>query len=254
MLLSVDMGNTNIKLALWENDQQISFTRFDTHHSLFFEELERFFGDQGINQVDDIIVSCVVPSIKGEFFSVLSEYCPHPIIEVDHNFDLGIKVDVPNPARVGHDLISMAAYAYHLSGRSTLICSFGTASVFCYVDHDGNYKYAVIAPGFSSAANALWEKADQLPRIRLHKPESVLADNTADSMNVGIVEGYIGLCRHLVQKIKEELDEEDLPVYVTGGQGRMLAEEIPGVVLYEPDFVTQALHYLYQRRKHLEWN
>jgi len=247
MHLTVDMGNTNIKLAFYENDERIAYTRFDTRESDYEEVLKRFFVSRKVDKVDDIIVSCVTPSIKEMFFSCLSEYCDNEIIEVNYLYDLGIKINTPTPEKVGNDLLVMSSYAYHLYQKACLCLSFGTATVFCYTDKDGNYSYAAIAPGFQAAANSLWEKADQLPRINLAKKDNILANTTLDAMNVGIVDGYIGLCSHIIDEFKKELGE-DMAVIATGGQGKIIVPYL-NVDKYETDFVSSGLNYLYTRCK-----
>ena len=249
MLLAIDMGNTNIKLGLYDNDKQIDFTRFKTRQHDYYDLIRLFLKANNLDYVEDAIISCVTPSIIIKFKEDLKTFIKNEIIEVNYHTDLGINIISETPEIIGNDLLVMSSYAYHLTHKASIVVSFGTATVFVYTDLSGNYRYAMIAPGFEAAYKTLFKDAENLNDTPLSYPKTVLATNTFDALNAGIVEGYVGLTNHLISKMKEELNNDDIAIIICGGNAEILTKGIEDITTYKADFVTEGLSYIYLRNK-----
>jgi len=249
MIATIDVGNTNIKIGLYNGVERVAFTRFLTVQEDYSELVDNFMNANQVRKVDDIMLSCVVPKIQKSICKAFAKYCDNQPISVNWKDDLGIGLEVPAPETIGADILVMCAYAYHCFEKELIVVSFGTATVICHVNEKGNFAHCILSPGYEAFSKLLSSNTAQLPDISYSVPETVLVNNTVDAINVGVVEGYVGLCDHLLKKMKSEIGNDEIPVIAIGGVGGLFVEEISSVVKYVPDFVSDGLAYLYTRRK-----
>lgn len=249
MLLTVDLGNTSCKLSIFDNDNQISFYCADGIKGNYKGLLLQFIYKSNLREdaIDKAILSCVVPGVYDEIYEDLEEIVGKGnVIDITPKDYYGISLDIPNPNEVGDDLLVMSSYAYNLYHRELLVVSIGTCTVINHITENGEFKHCIIAPGFSKIAETLWKNAAQLPEFDLNYKGTFLANNTLDAMNVGIYEGYIGMIRHLILGMANEIGK-DVHIIGCGGLGKKVVDYIPEIEEYDPDFVTKGLHYIYKR-------
>jgi len=249
MLLTIDLGNTSLKLGLFDKDEQISFLCIDGIKDDYRSAFLSFIYKSNLREdsIKKAIFSCVVPSAYNQARLALESIVgADNVIDISTEKNYGITLDLPNPHDLGDDLFVMCAYAYNLYHRELLVISMGTATVINHVSKDGRYKHCIIAPGFSKIAETLWKNAAQLPEFELKHTDTYLANNTIDAMNIGIYKGYIGMLSSLIDGIQNEI-KEDLYIVACGGLGKMVAPYINRFDEYDSDFVTKGLNYLYQR-------
>lgn len=250
MLLTVDLGNTSVKLGIFENDNQIAFSCFDGIYDDYRGLMLSFIFKSGLREddIDAAILSCVVPRVYDDAYNALASIVGEDnILDINPNKDYGIKLAVPNPQEVGDDIIVMCAYAYSLYHRELLVVSMGTCSVICHVTKDGEFKHCIIAPGFTKMSETLWKNAAQLPEFELTHSNTYLANNTVDAMNIGIYNGYLGMMSSLINGIRNEIGDEEPYIIGCGGLGKMVAPYLPELHEYDPDFVTRGLNFIYER-------
>ena len=246
MLLTIDLGNTCIKLGLFEDEKEVSFALEDTKQKDYKRLLKSFLKNNktDVKDVEDVIISSVVPVVKKKLLKAIEEIFNKKAIEIDVTKNYGITVDIDNPLEIGEDLLVMCAYGYNLYKRDLIVCSLGTCSVFCSVFNPGSLRYAIIAPGFKKMAESLYTGAAQLSQFEMEKRDSLLASNTKDAMNVGFFSGYLGLVDYFVSGLKKELNK-DMFVIGCGGDVR-LVEPYTDIFDYsDTDFVTKGLNYIY---------
>lgn len=248
MLLTVDLGNTSIKLGIFKEGKQVAFTCFDGLYDNYRSLMLSFIFKSNFREddIDTAILSCVVPSVYDTVYDALESIVGNNIIDINPNKDYGIKLAVPNPQEVGDDIIVMCAYAYNLYHRELLVVSMGTCSVICHITKDGEFKHCIIAPGFTKMSETLWRNAAQLPEFQLTHKDTFLADNTIDAMNIGIYNGYIGMMSHLINGISNEINEKPY-IIGCGGLGKMAVPYMKDLDEYDPDFVTRGLNFIYER-------
>ena len=248
MLLTVDLGNTSIKLGVFDNNKQVAFSCFDGIYDNYRSLILSFIFKSNLRE-DDIthaILSCVVPSVYDTIYDVLQSIVGDNITDINPNKNYGIKLDVPNPMEVGDDIIVMCAYAYNLYHRELLVVSMGTCSVICHIDRFGAFKHCIIAPGFTKMSETLWKNAAQLPEFELTHKDTYLANTTIGAMNIGIYNGYIGMMSSLINGIKKEIGDDPY-IIGCGGLGKMAVPYMKELNEYDPDFVTKGLNFIFER-------
>lgn len=254
MLVAVDIGNTNITLAVFDGEEIKGSYRLTTKMTRTSDEygfmLLSFLNASGIDiyQIEDVIVSTVVPKIMHSFNNAIYKYLKKTPILVGPGTKTGISVKTENPSSVGADRIVDLAGAYYLYHGACLVIDFGTATTFDYVNAKGEFLYGVTAPGLEITSQALSNMAAQLPEIAIKKPESILARNTIQSMQAGVVYGYVGLSEYIIKQMKREIGEE-MQVIATGGLGRLISKETEEIDIYDADLTFKGLKLIYERTK-----
>ena len=142
-----------------------------------------------------------------------------------------------------------AVAGYELYGGPVIVIDFGTATTYDYVDENGAFLGGVTAPGIRISAKALWEDAAKLPEIEIKKPENVLGKDTISSMQSGLVYGQIGQTEYIIKRAKEEMGRPDAKVVVTGGLGRIIANETSYVDVYDPNLTLKGIFLVYKKNR-----
>ena len=256
MLLTVDIGNTNITMALIDEDCRIAGTfrittkakRTSDEYGMHIMEFCRM-SKVALEEIKDVIISSVVPKVMHAFNNSIRKYIHKEPIIVGPGIRTGISIKTDFPKEVGADKIVDAAAVYHLYGGNAIVVDFGTATTFDYINEKGEFLYNVIMPGLEISAQALWQQAAKLPEIEIAKPASVLGKNTESSMRAGVVYGYIGGTEYIINKMKEEIGRDDIKVYATGGLGRVIYNETPLIDLYDPDLAYKGMKIIYDKNK-----
>lgn len=255
MLLVVDVGNTNITLGIFNKDKLIAHFRLNT-------KIQRTSDEFGIaisnmlelkelktKDIHDVIIASVVPELMYSFTSGIIKYFNITPIIVGAGTKTGIKVATANPKAVGADRIVDAVGAYEQYGGPVLVIDFGTATTYDYVTEDGSFVAGVITPGIRLSANAMAMGTARLPEIEIKKPETILAKDTVTGMQAGVVYGYIGQTIYIIKKFKEELGIKDLKVVATGGLGKIIADEVKDIQIYDVNLTLNGLRLIYNNLK-----
>lgn len=252
MLLVADIGNTNITIGVYNDDDLVGRFRMTTKTPRTSDEYGIFILSwlslRGLSADDihDIIITSVVPNIMHSFTNGTKKYLNKEPIIVGPGIKTGISVRTEAPKEVGADRIVDLAAAYYLYGGPALVIDFGTATTFDLVSEDAVFEYGLTAPGIKISADALWERAAKLPKIQIIKPNSILARNTISSMQAGLVYGYIGQVEYIVKRMKQEVGY-DFKVIATGGLGRIIADETESIDFYDPELTFKGLKIIYER-------
>lgn len=206
MLVVIDVGNTNITLGVYDQDELIANFRLTTKLQRTSDEfgitLFSFFQTKNIDPkgVEDVLISSVVPKIMHSLTNAIRKYFNIEPIIVGPGIKTGISVKTENPREVGADRIVDIAAAYHIYGGPALVIDFGTATTYDYVNENGEFEFGVTSPGIEISAQALWTQAAKLPEIEIKKPATIMCRNTITSMQGGLVYGYIGQTEYIIKK------------------------------------------------------
>lgn len=228
MLLAIDIGNSNVTVGFYQEQDWKYIWRFPTRTDL---EAAMFYHVQLTNQlieanlpadqVTHIILSSVVPDLTATFEELtLHLFNKAPLTlrpELYHRLQL--KIDRPD--EIGTDLLANAAAAYYLYQKDCVVVDFGTALTFTTVTAKGDILGVSIAPGLKTAIRSLFQKTAQLPEVPLQFPGSVIGKNTVHAIQSGILVGYVGLVRHMLQSIRAELGPQYIAI-ATGGLSSIL--------------------------------
>jgi len=257
MLFCIDIGNTNIKLGLFQGDDMQNHWRISTDQSKLADEyavlLTQLFEIEKINfkGVTAVAISSVVPPLTLIFVELCQRYFNLTPLMYEPNMNIGMRINTDYPAEVGPDLVMNALAAFQIYQSSVIIIGFGTATSFVAVSEFGDLEGVAIAPGILTSANSLFRSASALPQVALSHPKVAIGKNTMDSMRSGIVFGFVGLVEKLIRKMKEEMGS-DAHVIATGGLASLIAPETNLIERVEPNLALIGLKRLYEiniRRK-----
>ena len=254
MLVVVDIGNTNITLGLFDGDNIIGNYRLttklqrtsDEYGFMILSFLEAYHVK--VEDIQDVIISSVVPKIIYSFTNSIKKYFNKEPIIIGPGIKTGISIKIDNPKALGADRLVDAAGAYYIYSCACLVIDFGTATTFDIVTDKGEFIGGATAPGLGISIEALSAQAAKLPEIEIKKPNKIIARNTVDSMQAGIVYGYIGLTEKIITEIKKEYGQ-DLKVISTGGLGRMIYNETNLIDHFDPDLTFKGLKIIYDLQK-----
>lgn len=251
MLLAIDIGNTNINLAVFNGEEFIAKWRVATVDNRTADEYaaiitQLMFNDK-IAKTDfcDIIISSVVPQVMMHINKMCRILFDKDPLIIGEDIIPEIEVDLDNPKEVGSDRVVNAISALKKYNAPIIIIDFGTATTFDVIDEKGSYVGGVISPGINLSLNALQAFAAKLPSMSVvEKPEKVLGKNTKDAMRSGIYWGYVGLIEGTLNRLQEELGYKT-KVIATGGLAPLFAESVPAIEDIESDLTILGLKEIY---------
>ncbi len=198
--------------------------------------------------VSGVIISSVVPSLSLSLGKFCEKYLGRSPYWVDASSVPDMPLLVDDPRSVGADRIVNAVAAYHKYRSSLIVIDFGTATTVDCISENGAYLGGTISPGLKISSEALFQKTSQLPRIeRFTLPATVIAKNTINSMNAGIIYGYAGLVDGIVRRLKKELDSNP-KVIATGGLAPLIADVAETIDRVEPNLTLEGLWIIYEKR------
>jgi type III pantothenate kinase len=164
----------------------------------------------------------------------------------DPNLDLGLKINVDRPGAVGADRLVNAVAAHAAYKGALIVVDFGTATTFDVVSETGDYEGGVIAPGANLSAEALHQAAALLPRVAIHRTQTVIGKDTVPAMQSGLFWGYLGLIENIVARIKEEYGKP-MTVIATGGLANLFHSQTPAIQHLDTDLTIRGLALIHAR-------
>ncbi|MBF0236344.1 MAG: type III pantothenate kinase [SAR324 cluster bacterium] len=254
MLLAFDIGNTKISTAVFQDSSIIHRGKFPSRRSGtaidYQQQIAEFLLSSKISlsTIEDVIFSSVVPELSVAFHKMAQNLIGKKAIQVSPALNLGIRLDVDFPEKVGQDRIATAVAAYEMFHACVIVLDMGTATTIDLVSQDGIFQGGIICPGMGILSNVLTKNTSQLFQVPLEPPVHVIGKNTEDCLKSGIFFGYIGMIRSLIQQIITTLDES--PVLVaTGGIAAILKTHIPEIPHWIDDLLLTGLLNIYQKNR-----
>lgn len=254
LLLTMDIGNSNLVFGLWEEEALIGDWRIRTRRDLTADELGLAIGgmitQSGIRWADisSLIISSVVPPMRPALERFAARYLGFEPLFVEPNQTF-MPVKYDQPRDVGADRVVGAIAAYNRFKTSLIVVDFGTATTFDCISAQGEFLGGAIAPGLRLSAEALFQKASRLPKIEMfQRPARVVATNTIDSMNSGLIFGYAGMVDGLVRRAKLEMGGRP-KVVATGGLASLIAAESEQIEEVLPELALEGLRLIHHWRQ-----
>ena len=272
MLLALDVGNTNMKLALYRLDVEPSpaigpefadwrqrpdiaaHWRLTTHRAQTVDEYGALFinllqmNSLSAADVTHIVVSSVVPPVDSTLRSVCELYFHHTPLFVEPGIKTGMPVLVDNPTELGADRLADAIAAFEKYGGPCIVVNFGTATKFEVISERGEYLGGAIAPGLGISAEALFSRAAKLGRIDIKRPPKVVGTNTVGHLQTGLYYGYIGLVDGILERIFAELGVRPR-VIATGVQAHLVTPDSHCLSEIDDMLTLDGLRILFERNR-----
>ena len=254
MIICIDIGNTNIKYAVYEKDELLVSFRVSTD----FKRTSDEYGEQIIGMLDikgikakDItggIVSSVVPSLDYTIDKMCEIYFAFKPLHIAPGLKSGLNIRCDNAREVGADRIvnCVSALVQYGEKKPMIVIDFGTATTFNIINENEEFIGGVIAPGIKGSLDSLVNGTAKLPRVEIEAPKSIIAKNTVTNMQAGIVFGFAGLVEYIVKRIKKELKTSDVKTIATGGFSNVISKEIECIDVVDKLLTLKGLKYLYE--------
>ena len=250
MLLTIDVGNTNITLGLYEMEELGPRWRIATNHERMPDEYGLQFAamfnhaEIDISELTGICMASVVPPLTGKVVEACRTYLRQDPLVVDTGVKTGVRVLYEDPKAVGADRIVDAAAVQQLYGGPACVVDFGTGTTFDAITAEGEYLGGAIAPGIGIAAEALFSRAAKLMRVDLQRPPAAIGRNTTHALQSGLLFGYVGLVEGMIDRFREELGEE-MKVIATGGLAEVVARETKVLQIIAPWLTLDGLRIIW---------
>lgn len=249
MILSIDIGNTNIVFGVSDQNNWLKIWRIQTDWAKTADEYEVIFGSLFTgskickSEISQTILSSVVPSLIRPFNEMLTHLLKHAPTLVEPSIYNKLPIEILNPYEIGTDLVADATAAFIRYGGPCMVIDFGTALTFTTISKDARILGVAIAPGLHTALKSLTGNTAQLRDVQLVEPPSVLGENTIHAIQSGLVFGFAGLVDSIVSRTEEELGE-NLTVIATGGLSSVLKNVSSRIQLIDENLTLDGLKYM----------
>lgn len=255
VILTIDVGNTNTALGIFEKSSLVKDWYISTDKNKTPDEYRILinslfaYEDLDINELTAIAISSVVPPIVTSLRIAFQKFLDIEPLIVGPGIKTGINIKMDNPREVGADRIVNAVAAHSkFGGQALIIVDFGTATIFDAISAEGDYLGGAIAPGVGISTEALFHNAAMLPRVELVKPKTVIGKSTVTSLQSGIIYGFIGLIEGMIKRFQREIGEENY-VIGTGDLAKLIAEETEMIDKTEQYLSLEGLLYIAKLNK-----
>jgi len=252
MLLTIDVGNTNTVLGVFEGAALRAHWRLTTRREQTADEygilVRSLFAGSGLDPagVEAVALASVVPPLTPVLVQLAREHFGRDPLVVGPGVKTGMPILYEPPGDVGADRIVNGVAAFAAYGGPVIVVDFGTATTLDVVTRKGEYAGGVICPGIGISADALFQRAARLPRVDVRHPGRVVGRSTVGSIQAGLYFGYAAMCEGLIARIRAELGEP-ARVVATGGLAPTLAAEIPSIEALDPVLTLTGLRLIFER-------
>jgi type III pantothenate kinase len=255
MLLTIDIGNTNITFGVFNDSEALEYHwRIKTDRERLADEygimMLGLMRHEGLNfdQIRGVAMASVVPPLTQVFVEMVERFIKRTPLVVEAGVKTGVQIRYDSPRDVGADRIVDAAAAYKLYGGPACVVDFGTATVFDAISATGDYLGGAIAPGIGIAADALFNRASKLPRVDLVHPPSAIGTNTVHALQSGLLIGYVCLVEGMVARFRGELGD-NMRVIGTGGLAETIARATDALEIVNPWLTLEGLQIIWEMNR-----
>jgi type III pantothenate kinase len=258
MLVAIDVGNTQTVIGLYGPDEGAKdllhhwrvatvASRTADELALLLDQLFQLRGLDPAEVITGISVASVVPRLRAAMREMNDRWFKVDTVIVEPGVRTGMPILYDNPKEVGADRIADAVAAFEKFGGPTIVIDFGTATTFEVVSERGEYLGGIIVPGIEISLEALSARAALLPRVELIEPRSVLAKNTVESVQAGVIYGFAAQVDGLCRRLEDELGP--CTVVATGGLAGLIGPHSAAIEHHEPWLTLDGLRIIFERNE-----
>ena len=254
MNLCIDVGNTTIGVGFFKEKELFLRLTFTVNQKQTKDEfksvIKRTLEENKLSNSDvsKIIFSSVVPSLNSPFIGALEEVFHIKPLLIAPGIKTGLSVHVDNPSEIGNDLIGVMVGAKEKYGYPLLIADLGTASKILLIDKSGSFISCLIMPGLSLSLSSLTTRAALLPEIMIKVPETILAKNTIDAINAGVIFGHADMINGAINRYEKEIGYKCKHI-LSGGSSAYLKDILKEDFEYDPDLCLKGLNSIIYRNE-----
>ena len=260
MLLTIDVGNTQTVLGLYEAGSPVAAAdsgladhwrirtdhdRTSDEHAVLIRNLLRQGGHDLEGQVTGVAICAGVPRVLASLRTMIGRYVDFEPVVIEPGVKTGMPILYDNPREVGADRIANGVGAYDLYGGPTVVVDFGTGNNFDVISADGEFLGGAIAPGVEVSLDALFGRASALRAVELVEPRNVIGKSTVESLQSGAVYGFAAQIDGMVERFREELG--GCTVVATGGLAHLIAPSTSTIEHVEPFLTLHGLRLVHER-------
>jgi len=251
MLLTVDVGNTNTVLGLFDGPELFESYRIKTDPRVTGDELALMF--RGLLSEhpapDGVAVCSTVPAVLEQLRGMFDRYFSDvPTVVVGPGVKTGVPLLYDNPREVGPDRVVNTLAAHTLYGGPAVVVDFGTSTNFDVVSANGEFLGGALAPGIEISVDALAARAARLFKVELVEPRSVIGKTTMEALQSGLLYGFAGQVDGMVARIADELGVEPV-VIATGGLSHLMVTVCDSLDHHEPDLTLIGLRLVFEKNQ-----
>jgi type III pantothenate kinase len=250
VLLAVDVGNTNVTLALFDGERLAADWRVTSRREWTADEvaveLRQLFAlrELELGVVSGVVIASVVPTVNPALVEAARRYLNCEPVMVGPGVKTSVRIRYDNPKDVGADRIANALAAYSKYGGPVVVIDFGTAVTYDAINGEGDYLGGAISPGIEISLDALVSQTAMLRRVEPVAPDSVIGRNTVASIQSGLVWGFVAQVEGMVKRMVDELGGT-AHVVATGGQAPLVAGLTPVIEATDPLLTLEGLRLIY---------
>ena len=254
MLLSVDIGNTNITMGIYEQETLQSVARIATDPARtadsYAVDIKTILELKEIDyrKIDGAVIGSVVPPVGASIAEAVRLLCGVEPVILGPGVKTGLNIRIDDPGQLGADLAAGAVVAAALYSMPCIIFDLGTATTVSVMDAEGNFLGGAIAAGLRTTLNALASHTAQLPFINIEPPERVIGTNSVDSMKSGLVIGAAAMMDGMIERIEEELGQK-ATVVATGGLSGIVVPLCRQEIIFNDNLLLEGMRIIYNRNK-----
>ena len=253
MVLAVDIGNSNIVISSFENNNMLFVARVSTdasrtefEYAVVLKDILELYGYKK-EQIDGAIISSVVPPLSSVIKNAILLIKQVRILAVGPGIKTGLDIKIDNPAQLGADMLATSVGAINKYPLPAIIIDLGTATKITVVDKNKTYRGGAIMPGVMISLQALTDRTAQLPQISLSDGvHQAIGTNTIDCMRAGIILGSAGMIDGMLKRYKKELGE-DVTVVACGGLTDAIVPYCESKIISDPHLLLHGLIALYKK-------
>jgi type III pantothenate kinase len=254
MILTVDIGNSNIVLGGVEEEQILFEARLRTDPTKTSDEycidLKMILEVYGVkaSDVEGSIIASVVPQVLNSMQTALKKLTGKTALVVGPGLKTGLNIKVENPSQTGADLVVGCVAALREHKAPLIVIDMGTATTIVVLDKDGAFIGGSISPGVKISLDALTDRTALLPGLQLDQPKKAIGRNTIDCMRSGIMLGNACMLDGMVERMEEELGYKTT-VVATGGIAKFVLPLCKREMIYDKDLLVKGLAILYRENR-----
>ncbi len=252
-LLTIDVGNSNVMLAIFDDEKLLTSWRLHSNPSKtqadWWVDVRQLTADLALDPTDinGVVVASVVPAIGQAVTGMIKHFLNLDPLMVNSDLDLGMQCKVTEPATIGADRLCNAVACKYYYGSPGVVIDLGTATTFDVIDGNGDFIGGIIAPGIETGASNLLSAAALLSNVDFKLPDHVIGKDTESNLQSGILLGGADMIDGLLDRIKIEGGWPDIQPVMTGGWSAKLIPLMRNAVIHNPDLTVQGMRLIYER-------